>query len=113
MVKKTIIVGEVHQDLFYKTNYFTRLAKQISSKIYSKYQTQDVKEGLTEEKLKEFVLKIINDTDKKIPGETFIKRGGNGNNSAMLVNNLGIPTQLMSTIGSGHEWILPEIRVWV
>ncbi len=111
MEKKVILVGELHQDLFYSTDFFTNLSQSLAHWLISQFK--EIEQSIIKnspEELKKKILSVINDTPKKIGGETYIKRGGNGNNSAMLINNLGIPTQLMTTIGSGHEWILPEME---
>ncbi len=108
--KKVIIVGELHQDIFYKTDYFSKLSETLTEKILHLLNEKKNDQQISKEEMKEKVVSFINDSQKKIPGDTYIKRGGNGNNSAVLINNLSIPTQLMTTIGSGHEWMIPEIE---
>ena len=43
-------------------------------------------------------------------GLCYFKRGGNGNNSAEFIFNLGIPTKLISVIGRGSEWMVTELN---
>ena len=52
----------------------------------------------------------FSDTPKKIIGQCYFKRGGNGNNSSEYLAKLGIPTKLISIIGRGSEWMIPELQ---
>ena len=56
------------------------------------------------------ILRIIDDAPKKVGGESYTKRGGNGNNSAHMLANIDVPTQLMTTVGTGTDWMLPELQ---
>ena len=103
------LVGELHQDLFFSFNYYTEFASILSNKLKEISQSHDVN-NLTESKLNDIILNIIGNMPKKIGGKSWIGRGGNGNNSATLINKLQIPVQLMTTIGKGHEWMIPQLK---
>ena len=105
MTQKVIIVGELHQDLFYKTSAYTDLIEILAKNLKSINTAQ-----LSPEELKKVITKIIDDNPKKIPGESFIRRGGNGNNSSELFAKLKIPIQLMTTVGLGADWMYPELK---
>ncbi len=104
---KIIVAGEMHQDLYYKTSFLSDLSDSIAKKLvaFLSIQTQpDLP------RLQEFVNDIIADTPKKIVGESSIVRGGNGNNSAELLARMKLPVQLLTVIGTGGDWMLPQLQ---
>lgn len=103
--QNVIVVGELHQDLFYKTTGYSDLIDIISKNLVN----QDFKDKSLEE-IRRILTKIIDDSPKKVPGDAYIKRGGNGNNSAETLTKLEIPTQLMTTVGTGAEWMFSQLQ---
>jgi len=103
--EKVVVVGEMHQDLYYKTTAYSDLAKLVAKNLF-----QQGRFPASQEQLEKDILKMIDDSVKKIPGEAYTKRGGNGNNSAELLAKLGIPTKLMTTVGFGAEWMSMELQ---
>ena len=63
-----------------------------------------------EEELRKKILKTIDLTDKKYSGTAYLKRGGNGNNSAELLAKIGVNTGLLTVIGEDSEWMVDEIK---
>ncbi|MHA1274200.1 MAG: carbohydrate kinase family protein [Promethearchaeota archaeon] len=109
MEKKLLVIGELHQDLYYESDFYEQLVDAIVSRLlnFIKYNPDD----LFNRKLLEKIVKDgFSDTPKKIVGYCFFKRGGNGNNSAEFLANLDVPTKLMSVIGRGSEWMIPELQ---
>ena len=104
---KVLIVGECHIDLYYKNTLFSDLIENSSKKIMDFYKNSDIK---SKNDLKDILRETISDYHKKIQSSSFIKRGGNGNNSAELLINLGIPVKLLTVIGSNASWIVSELR---
>jgi sugar/nucleoside kinase (ribokinase family) len=108
--KEVTVIGELHQDLFYQNQAFSDLATEIASDI-SANSTQFINQDKdANTKLRTLIINTMNRTAKKNPSQSFIKRGGNGNNSATLLAKIGVPTGLMTVVGSGSEWMLPEIE---
>jgi len=111
--KEVTVIGELHQDLFYQNQAFSDLATEIASDILAssdKLVNQGKDKQVTQSKLRSIIINTMNRTAKKNPSQAFIKRGGNGNNSATLLARIGIPTGLMSVVGMGSEWMFPEIE---
>ena len=104
--KKILVVGELHQDLFYQTTFFTDLINSLTDKIYKEKPLDKLEKG----DIQKLLLNSTNDFAKKFGGHTYTKRGGNGNNSATLIAKLQIPTQLMTTIGRNNEWMKQELE---
>jgi len=105
MDKNLIVVGELHQDLFYRTNIFTDLADLLAKALSEK------KPDLIDMKtLRSFILKVFDESPKKINGDMYTKRGGNGNNSAEGMIKLNIPVKLMTTVGEGVNWMFDELE---
>jgi sugar/nucleoside kinase (ribokinase family) len=103
--KKVVVVGELHQDLFYRTTAYQNLIDHLVNAIDHKdFSSTPATE------LSKIITKVIDDCDKKIPGEAYVKRGGNGNNSAELLAKLQIPTQLMTTVGLGVDWMYSDLQ---
>jgi sugar/nucleoside kinase (ribokinase family) len=105
MSGKVIVVGELHQDLFYRTTAYSDLIDVLCRNLHGKNLAE-----LSEPELKKMLTKIIDDSPKKIPGESYMRRGGNGNNSAELLAKLGIPLQLMTTVGYGVDWMYADLE---
>jgi len=104
--KKVIIVGEMHNDLFYKCEFFKALEDQLAERIA---RDNAKLEGMKNEEIKNLIHAVISDLPKKNPAEAFIKRGGNGNNSTELFGKLGVPIKLMTVVGRGSEWMKDEL----
>ncbi len=104
---KIIVAGEMNQDLYYKTSFLSDLCEIITRKL-GEFLSQQPQPDLLA--IREIVTKAIADTPKKIAGESFFVRGGNGNNSAELLARLNLPVQLLSVIGSGAGWMLPQLQ---
>ena len=101
-------MGEIHQDLYYESNFYSELVEKIVDKIgnFLKYNPDDV----TKKILEKLVKKGIDDASQKVVGYSFFKRGGNGNNTAECLAQLGISTKLISIVGRGSEWIYDELK---
>jgi len=108
MSKNLIVLGELHQDLYYESDFYEQLVEKIVSEClnFIKYNPDDINRSL----LESLVKKGFSDTPKKIVGHCFFKRGGNGNNSSEYIVKLGIPTKLISIIGRGSEWMVSELE---
>ena len=108
MTQNLIVLGELHQDLYYETEFYEDLAQGIVSNIsnFIKYNPDDLNKRI----LENLVRKAFTDTPKKIEGHCFFKRGGNGNNSSEYFASLGVPTKLISVIGRGSEWMIDELK---
>ncbi len=102
---KVVVVGKLHQDLVYRTTAYSDLAKNLAKNLLANLGSE-----ITEEDLETAILKIIDDSAKKISGNAEVKRGGNGNNSTELLAKLQIPLQLMTTVGQGVDWMFPELQ---
>ncbi|MBD3195800.1 MAG: hypothetical protein GF317_12130, partial [Candidatus Lokiarchaeota archaeon] len=108
MNKKVIVVGELHQDLYYENEFYSELTKSITSKIvnFIRYNPND----LINSKLIEKLVKAgFSSVPKKIIGKGFIIRGGNGNNSSECMAKLDIPVKLVSVVGGGSNWMKKEL----
>jgi sugar/nucleoside kinase (ribokinase family) len=108
LVKEIIVLGELHQDLYYETDFYEDIVDKVTDQLvnFIHYNPDD----LNRELIKKLVIRGINETPKKVLGYCFFKRGGNGNNSSEYLANLGISTKLMSVIGRGSEWMYPELK---
>jgi sugar/nucleoside kinase (ribokinase family) len=106
--KNIVIIGELHQDLYYESEFYEQLVEEIVKNLTNliKYNPDDLNKAI----LEKFVKKGIVDTPKKVMGLCYFKRGGNGNNSAEYLANLGIYTKLVSVIGRGSEWMIKELK---
>jgi sugar/nucleoside kinase (ribokinase family) len=102
---RVVIVGELHQDLFYRMNHYSEIAQTLAKQLKNKNFHE-----MTGGDLEREILKIIDETPKKIGGDLYNKRGGNGNNSATLLAKLKIPVALMTTIGKGTSWMFDELK---
>lgn len=108
MNKNLIVLGELHQDLYYETDFYEQLANEVVNRVsnFIRFNPDD----MTKKMLEKVVKKAINDSPKKVMGKCYFKRGGNGNNSAEFIAKLGILTKLISVIGRGSEWMIPELK---
>lgn len=109
MSKNLIVLGELHHDLYYESGFYEQLVEKIVDRLVSfvRYNPDD----LLNRKLFEKIVKgAFSDTPKKIVGQCYFKRGGNGNNSSEFIAKLGVPTKLMSVIGRGSEWMYSELE---
>jgi len=106
--KNVVIIGELHQDLYYESEFYEQIVEEIVNNLVNliKYNPDDLNKTI----LEKFVKKGITDTPKKVMGLCYFKRGGNGNNSAEFLANLGIYTKLVSVIGRGSDWMIDELR---
>ena len=105
--KKIVIVGEMHNDIFYKCAFFKTLEDQVTEKIY---QDRAKIGSMKKDAVQKIIHDIISVLPKKNAGEAFIKRGGNGNNSTELFATLGLPIKLMTVIGQGSDWMKDELE---
>jgi sugar/nucleoside kinase (ribokinase family) len=108
MVQNLIVLGELHQDLYYESDFYEDLVEKIVVNLsnFIKYNPDDLNMRI----LQKIVQRGFSDTPKKIEGHCFFKRGGNGNNSSEYFASLGVPTKLISVIGRGSEWMVDELR---
>ena len=105
MSKNLIVVGELHQDLFYRTSIFTDITDSLVKSLSEKNPSLSDKESL-----RAFLFDHIDDLSKKVNGDMYVKRGGNGNNSAEALSKLNVPVRLMTTVGLGVEWMYDELK---
>jgi len=85
-------------------SFVEKIVSNVSNFI--RYNPDDLNKRI----LENLVRKGFSDTPKKIEGNCFFKRGGNGNNSSEYFASLGIPTKLISVIGRGSEWMIDELK---
>ncbi|MHA1291848.1 MAG: PfkB family carbohydrate kinase [Promethearchaeota archaeon] len=109
MSQNLIVVGELHQDLYYESDFYEQLVNAIVKRLinFIRYNPDDL---VNRKLLEKLVKKGFSDTPKKIVGHCYFKRGGNGNNSSEYLARLGVPTKLVSVIGRGSEWMYPELQ---
>lgn len=105
-----LVVGELHQDLFYRTDAFGRIADAISSDVQINLESLQANTSDVKSQLRGIVMKSIGRTAKKYGGESYIKRGGNGNNSATILAKINVPTGLCTVVGRGSDWMIPEVK---
>jgi sugar/nucleoside kinase (ribokinase family) len=108
LIEDVIVLGELHQDLYYETEYYEEIVQKVTDQLinFIHYNPDD----LNRELLRKAVMRGIAETPKKVLGFCYFKRGGNGNNSSEFLSSLGAPTKLMSVIGRGSEWMYPELK---
>lgn len=107
---KILVVGELHQDLFYKTNAFTELADELTKDLENNIQELNKNSENTKEKLRKIIINTMLRTSKKYGCDTYVKRGGNGNNSATILARFGVNVGLVTVVGQGSDWMFPEIQ---
>ena len=108
MTKNLIVLGELHHDLYYESEFYEQLVEKITSRLveFIKYNPDDLNRKI----LDKIIKSGFSETPKKIVGNCYFKRGGNGNNSSEYLARLGVPTKLMSIIGRGSEWMYDELK---
>jgi len=106
--KNLIVLGELHQDLYYESDFYEQLVEKIIANLlsFAKYNPDDLNTKI----LEKIVKRGFSETPKKIVGRCFFKRGGNGNNSSEFIAKLGVKTRLISVIGRGSEWMISELN---
>lgn len=109
MVKNVLVLGELHQDLYYESTFYDVLVEKILNRLinFIRYNPDDI---INRKLLEKVVKNGFSETPKKVVGHCFFKRGGNGNNSSEYLSGLSIPTKLMSIIGRGSEWMVSELK---
>ncbi|HME52919.1 MAG TPA: carbohydrate kinase family protein [Candidatus Lokiarchaeia archaeon] len=109
--KRIVIVGEMHNDIFYKIAFFKTLEDQVTEKIYQYILDLGAKiRTMKKDDVQKIIHDVISGLPKKNAGEAVIKRGGNGNNSTELFATLGLPIKLMTVIGQNSEWMKDELE---
>ncbi|MBD3186764.1 hypothetical protein GF325_08065 [Candidatus Bathyarchaeota archaeon] len=106
MATNVIIVGEMHNDLFYECDAYKQIEEALITFITS---NKDAIAEMDDEGIHREVHRVLNGLPKKIPGKSYIKRGGNGNNSSELFARLGVPIKLMTVVGRGAGWMIQEM----
>lgn len=108
MSNPLIVIGELHLDLYYESDFYEQLVEKIVNRLilFNRSNPDDLNKRLLEKIAKE----AFSETPKKIIGHCFFKRGGNGNNSSEYLANLGAPTKLISVIGRENEWMISELK---
>lgn len=104
---KILIVGEMHCDLFYKNSVFSDLIQEASSILFENFKDINAE---SQEQINKILRMVISRYHKKIESDSFVKRGGNGNNSAELLIKLGLPVKLMTVIGKDSSWMIDELK---
>ena len=108
MKKEIVIIGELHQDLYYESNFYQIIIEKLTSDLvnFIKYNPDD----LNSKVIKKVITNGIENISKKIEGSSYLKRGGNGNNTAEVISALNIPTRLVSVIGRRSNWMIEELN---
>ena len=109
MNKELIVVGEMHWDLYYENDHYTQMVEKIVERLiqFIRYNPDDL---VNRNLLKKVVTSGLSETPKKIPGQSYIKRGGNGNNTSESLINLDFPVKLISVIGKKSQWMIDELN---
>lgn len=109
MEKKVVVVGELHQDLYYESEFYEDLVNEIVNQMlnFVRYNPDDL---MNKKLLDKVVKRGFSETPKKIIGNCYFKRGGNGNNSSEYLAALGNKTKLVSVVGRGSKWMYPELE---
>ncbi|MBY9003988.1 MAG: hypothetical protein KGD73_08455 [Candidatus Lokiarchaeota archaeon] len=108
MTKEFIVLGELHQDLYYESDFYDKLVEKITTKIlnFIHHNPDDLNSGIVHR----LITQAFSEIPKKIEAQSYIKRGGNGNNSADYISRLEIPTRLISVIGRDCGWMISELK---
>ncbi|MEJ2293493.1 MAG: carbohydrate kinase family protein [Candidatus Lokiarchaeota archaeon] len=98
----------MHQDLLYETSFFELLSERIVDQLlkFIQYNPDDLGKSLMNRIIKKAIVNI----PKKNNANCFLKKGGNGNNTAEYCASLGIPTKLISVIGKSSNWMIDELN---
>ncbi|MHA1726143.1 MAG: carbohydrate kinase family protein [Promethearchaeota archaeon] len=103
-----LVLGELHGDLYYENDFFELLVERIADRVFNfLYYNPD---DFSRKRLKNITVKTLSNLPKKVSSSCYMKRGGNGNNSAECLVTLGVPTKLVSVIGRGSEWMIKELK---
>jgi len=108
MAKEFIVLGELHQDLYYESDFYDELVEKITTKLLSflHHNPDDFNSRIA----RKIITQAFGEIPKKIESKGYIKRGGNGNNSADYISRLEIPTRLITVIGRDCEWMISELK---
>ena len=108
MRKEIAIIGELHQDLYYETNFFQIIIEKLTIDLvnFIKYNPDDLNSRI----INRVITSGIENISKKIEGSSYLKRGGNGNNTSEIISALDIPTRLISVIGRRSQWMIEELN---
>jgi len=108
MIDELVVVGELHQDLYYESNFYEDLVNKIVDKLinFIRYNPDDL---INRRLLSKVVKSAYSDLPKKLICDSKIQRGGNGNNSAECLAKLGMPVKLISVTGKGVSWMIDEL----
>ncbi|MBY9018313.1 MAG: carbohydrate kinase family protein [Candidatus Lokiarchaeota archaeon] len=108
MAEEFIVLGELHQDLYYESEFYDNLVEKITTKLlnFIHHNPDDFNSRIA----RKIIAQAFGEIPKKIESQGYIKRGGNGNNSADYVSRLEIPTRLISVIGRDCEWMISELK---
>lgn len=107
MNKEIIVLGELHQDLYYESELYDKLVEKITTKLLNFIHHNP--DDFNSEIAHKIITQAFGEIPKKIEDKCYIKRGGNGNNSAEYLSRLEIPTKLIAIIGRDSEWMISEL----
>jgi sugar/nucleoside kinase (ribokinase family) len=108
MKKEIVIIGELHQDLYYESNFFQIIIEKLTLDLVNFIKNNP--DDLNSRIIKRVITRGIENISKKIEGSSYLKRGGNGNNTSEIISTLGIPTRLISVIGRRSYWMIEELN---
>ncbi len=107
MDRGILVLGELHEDLYYENDFFDIFMEKLKNRLYSFiYNNPD---DISRNVIDRISSNVLSELPKKISSNCFIKRGGNGNNSAEFLARLGVSTKLISVIGMGADWMIKEL----
>ena len=108
MQQEIVIIGELHQDLYYESNFYQIIIERLTTDLmnFIKYNPDDLNSKIVQKIIRTGIEKI----SKKLEGSSYLKRGGNGNNSIEIISALGIPTRLISVVGYRSDWMIEELN---
>jgi sugar/nucleoside kinase (ribokinase family) len=108
MTKEFIVLGELHQDLYYESDFYDKLVEKITTNLlnFLHHNPDDLNSRIVHK----LIIQAFGEIPKKIEAQGYIKRGGNGNNSADYISRLKIPTRLITVIGRDSEWMISELK---
>lgn len=108
MAKEFIVLGELHQDLYYESEFYDLLVEKISKKLlnFLHHNPDDFNSQIANK----IIIESFGEIPKKIEGNSYIKRGGNGNNSAESLSRLEIPTRFITVVGRDCDWMISELK---
>ena len=108
MQQEIVIIGELHQDLYYESNFYQIIIERLTNDLmnFIKYNPDDLNSKIVSKIIRNGIEKI----SKKLEGSSYLKRGGNGNNSIEIISALDIPTRLVSVVGYRSDWMIEELN---